>query len=208
MIETIDNAFQLIVGGICVLLAAGKVAASRKREWTLLLLYYCSYFLGNLYWLLYLLFYQRTPQYFYVADLSWWAGYLFLILLLREAETGIGRKKQLLPWLGPAFTAGMCIFFVQRGEYVSNMIYAVLMGILLWHAIRGMLPISGSEKKQSKNTMLCAVTLFFFAMEYAEWTASCFWMGDTLKNPYFWFDTLLTVSFPLFLPAVRKAAEE
>ncbi len=206
MIETLDNALQLSVGGICVLLAAGKIIASRKRKWTLLLLFYSGFFLGNLYWFLYLLFYQRTPQY-YIADLSWWAGYLFLILLLKETETNKSAGRSLLPWLGPAFTAGMCMFFIQRGEYISNIIYAVFLGVLLWNAIRGLLK-SDAEKRRSKNTVLCGVTLFFCAMEYAEWTASCFWVGDTLKNPYFWFDTLLTVCFPLFLPAVRKAAEE
>ena len=38
-------------------------------------------------------------------------------------------------------------------------------------------------------------------------TASCCWVSDTLTNPYFWFDFLLTLVLLLFLPAVRKAVE-
>ena len=49
--------------------------------------------------------------------------------------------------------------------------------------------------------------LAFIALEYALWTASCFWVSDTLTNPYFWFDFLLTLVLLLFLPAVRKAVE-
>jgi hypothetical protein len=33
-------------------------------------------------------------------------------------------------------------------------------------------------------------------------------MGDTLKNPYFWFDTLLSICFLLFPWALRKAEEQ
>ena len=49
--------------------------------------------------------------------------------------------------------------------------------------------------------------LAFIALEYALWTASCFWVSDTLTNPYFWFDFLLTLVLLLFLPAVRKAVD-
>jgi hypothetical protein len=53
--------------------------------------------------------------------------------------------------------------------------------------------------------MLYVVTLVFCAAEYGMWTSSCFWMGDTILNIYFWFDFLLSIAFVLFLPALRKA---
>lgn len=206
MIEILDNTFQLVVGGICILLAGRKFVLSRRKEWMILLLVYCSFSLGNLYWLLYLLFYQRTPQYFYIADFSWWAGYLFLILLLKEV-LGREKRKSIFIWVGPVFTAGMCIFFMQWGQYLSNIIYATLMGIILYYSIQGLLPFYISSEKRSKRLMLCVVVLFTCLMEYAEWTASCFWTGDSLKNPYFWFDTFFGFCFPLYLPAVRRAVE-
>ena len=49
------------------------------------------------------------------------------------------------------------------------------------------------------------ITLIFCLLEYALWTVSCFWMGDTMANPYFWFDLLITGCMLLFLPALEKA---
>jgi hypothetical protein len=43
------------------------------------------------------------------------------------------------------------------------------------------------------------------ALEFCLWTASCFWVSDTLTNPYFWFDFLLTAALFALLPATRKA---
>ena len=37
------------------------------------------------------------------------------------------------------------------------------------------------------------------------WTASCFWNDPIQFHPYYCFDLLLTLSFPFFLPAARKA---
>jgi len=48
----------------------------------------------------------------------------------------------------------------------------------------------------------------FAITEYIAWTASCFWMGDTLLNPYFWFDTLLSINFLILPLALRKAVGE
>ena len=48
--------------------------------------------------------------------------------------------------------------------------------------------------------------LVFCAAEYGDWTTSCYWMGDTLANPYFWFDLLITISLAALLPATGKAA--
>ena len=42
-------------------------------------------------------------------------------------------------------------------------------------------------------------------LEYALWTASCIWSGETLLNPYYWCDFLITLSFPFLLAASGKA---
>ena len=55
--------------------------------------------------------------------------------------------------------------------------------------------------------MLFFITILFCLTEYALWTSSCFWMGDTIANVYYWFDLLLSVTFVLFLPALRKAVD-
>ena len=47
--------------------------------------------------------------------------------------------------------------------------------------------------------------LCFTALEYALWTSSCFWVSDDLRNPYFWFDFMLSGAIFGMLPATRKA---
>ena len=198
MIEQIDNGIQIAVLAICVIAAIFKAAKYRSRSWTLLAFFYASWLLGDIYWTVCLHFYDKTPEISVVSDLSWYASYIFLYLLLRHTsspEKLAGKKS--IPWLGPVFALGMAMFFMQRGEIVNNLIYAGLMGLLLYSTIRRL--------TDRRNGYLPALILILCLLEYALWTASCFWNDELLLHPYYWFDFLLTVSFPFFLPAVRKA---
>ena len=98
MIESVENALQLLVTGICAVISAYKAVAFRSRTWALLLLFSGAFFLGDLYWLLFMLFYGETPYYSYIPDLSWYTSYLFLFLLLHHA--GVNTKKK---WRGIRF---------------------------------------------------------------------------------------------------------
>lgn len=198
MIDSIDNGIQIAVLIVCVIAAVFKAAGYRSRSWTLLAFFYGSWLLGDIYWTVCLLFYDKTPEISVVSDLSWYASYIFLYMLLRRVsppEELAGRR--ILPWLGPAFTLGMALFFMRLGEIVNNLIYAALMGLLLYASIHRLI--------ERRNRTLPALILVFCLLEYALWTASCFWNDAFLLHPYYWFDFLLTVSMPFFLPAVRKA---
>ena len=198
MIESIDNGIQIAVLVVCVIAAIFKAARYHSRSWTLLSFFYASWLLGDIYWTVCLLFYDKTPEISVVSDLSWYASYIFLYLLLRHnspPEALAGKKT--IPWLGPVFALGMALFFMQRGEIVNNLIYAGLMGLLLYSAIRRL--------AERRNRFLPALILILCLLEYALWTASCFWNDELLLHPYYWFDFFLTVSFPFFLPEARKA---
>lgn len=198
MIEQIDNGIQIAVLVVCVVTAIFKAARYRSRSWTLLAFFYGSWLLGDIYWTVCLLFYDRTPEISVVSDLSWYASYIFLYMLLRHVSPPEElTRKRILPLLGPVFSLGMALFFMQRGEILSNLIYAGLMGLLLYSTIRRL--------AERRNRFLPALILILCLLEYALWTASCFWNDELLLHPYYWFDFLLTVSFPFFLPAVRKA---
>jgi hypothetical protein len=220
MVEIIENAIQLAMTGICSCAALYRAVRYRDRAWALLGLFAGIYCLGDLYWMLYLALYGITPQHFSVAEMSWYASYLFLMLLIiyvrvdicghRMPETG-GRTQWArvvspVLWIVPVFTVGMCIFFMQWGDYVSNIITAVLMTGIMWHALSGLL-YRGAEKKPgpASQQLLFVVTLVFAVIEYALWISSCFWMGNTIGNVYFWLDILLSCTFLMFVPALRKA---
>ena len=202
MIESLENTLQIAVLLLCAAISLLRAAKRRSRTWTLLFFFYGSFVLGDIYWLACLLFFDRTPQISVVSDLSWYASYLFLYLLLRQADPPERLNRAgFLPWLGPVFTAGMAVFFTQYGQPLNNLIYAALMGLLLFAALRR---LTDRGEAGSPKALLFLILLFCL-LEYALWTVSCFFLGETLANPYYWFDFLLTISCPFFLPAVRKA---
>lgn len=202
MIERYENAIQIAILAICVIVASYQASVHRSRSWTLLSFFYGSWVLGDIYWLVCLIFYSKTPHISVVADLSWYASYLFLYLLLRLISPPEEITcKRLISWLGPVFALGMAVFFMFRGEIASNIIYAGLMGLLLFAAIRRLT----DKSRPSRNSFLPAMILIFCLLEYTLWTASCFWDETFLLHPYYVFDFMLTVSFPFFIPAIRKA---
>ena len=201
MIERIDNGLQIAVLAACGGVALIRALRSRGKPWTLLALFYGSWLLGDVYWAVCLFFYGQTPQISVVSDLSWYASYIFLYMLLREIAPPVSRREtRLLPWLGPVFAFGMAVFFMRWGEVASNLIYAGLMGLLLFASIRRLM----DGRRIPHARLLCAVILCGCLTEYALWTASCYWAGETLANPYYWFDLLLTAGFVLLLPAAGK----
>ena len=219
MIDGLENALQTLVLLVCAACSVSRAIRWHSRTWTLLAFFFGSWGLGGLYWTFCLVFYNAVPQLSVVSDLSWYASYIFLYMLLRQVAPPEGaREKRLLPWLGFVFTLGMgiwfCSFYVQWNaeegyhfilwdKVLSNLIYAVLMGLLLFSALRRLLDRASYPAQKP----FCYAVLAFCLLEYALWTCSCFWFDASLKNPYYWVDILLTASFLLFLPTTRKAVE-
>lgn len=217
MIERLENTIQIAVLLFCLLTALYQAYKGKSNTWFLLALFFGCWLMGDLYWLLCLVFYDSTPRISLVSDLNWYASYLFLYLMLRRvAPPEMSPKKRLLPWLGFVFSLLMAVFYFSRyidwgmrlGEVyllwdkaLSNLVYGMLMGLLLFSAIHRLM----DSRRFRDQRFLCMGILFFCLMEYGLWTASCFWSGDSLANPYYWFDLMLTVSFLCLLPATKKA---
>ena len=205
MIESIENAFQITALLFCAAVALRRAILSQSKAWTLLFFFYGTWLLGDIYWLIYLVFFGETPQISMVSDLSWYSAFIFLYLLLLEVAPMEKQKSmRLIPWLGPAFTLSMALFYIlQWGKIVSNLIYASLMGSILFSAINRLT----RTERYAKQNSICIAILFLCLMEHGLWTASCFFWDDSLRNPYYWFDFFISVSFVLFLPATKKAVE-
>lgn len=215
MIETIENAFQLALIAVCLALAVIYTVREKPRNGTLLVMFYGSYLLGDLYWLLYLLFYGDNPSIFYIPDLSWYAAYGFLYLILQRLSTKEERQTSCpAAWLTLLFTGGMGIYYIiwyisngYNDGYISTAVSAVLMSLLLFHSVRGLAYIR-SHPEAGRRRMLYIVTVVFVVVEHLMWTASCIWTEDTPANPYYWFDVMMTINLALFLPAFRKAVRD
>ena len=207
MIEIIENLFQLIVTGSCGVYGVYRSFFSNRREWLLAGLFSFAFFSGDLYWSLYILFLGETPQISYVSEFSWYASYIFLIILLQVTSSTEQRsKKNRVLWIAPIFVTAMCVYFMTMGDYVSNLITAVLMGIILYLSLQGI--IYYKDNNNCKKYISHAA-FAFCVIEYALWILSALWIGgDTALNPYYWCDILLSISIIMVLFAVRKAVKE
>ena len=201
MIETVENAVQLAVVSLCCGISAIRVIRRRSRLWVLMTLFYGTFLLGLLYWLLYLLFYGDTPQFRYISELNWYTAYLFLFLILQNlsvpAERAV-RARSLL--FSPVFAFGMAVLYMQYSSVLSSICSAAIMSLLIYHSVRGLI----YHRKKPQHGTWCVfyrLTLLFCTAEYCMWTITCFYWSDTLGNPYFWFDMLQTVCFLLFIRA-------
>ncbi|MBS5677921.1 MAG: histidine kinase [Oscillibacter sp.] len=193
-----------MTAGFCAALRA--YLKSREQPWFLLTCFYGTFALGTLYWTLHLLLRQETPQVFYVSDLAWLASYVFLLALtLTLPDAGERQSRTGLCWLAPVFCLPQFGLYVTYGDLLFNVLMCGLTMLLAWCAVRGLVWAKKTENGRLRR--FHGTVLAFIVLEYALWTASCFWVSDTLTNPYFWFDFLLTLVLLLFLPAVRKAVE-
>lgn len=204
MIESIDNVFQLIITGLCTVIAVYNGLRDGHKLWAVLGLFSGVFFMGDLYWQLYLVFYDHTPAYSDIPYASWGASYVFLLLLLAEFQGGAVRQYIKRFWPVFIFTAGMCAYYMYYGEYLRNIVCAVLMGLLICRSLGG-LANTGKSEELSGSRMVYLFVLVFCILEYGLWTASCIWSGDTISNPYFWFDFMLSIDILLITFAVRKA---
>ena len=108
MVEIIENAVQLVVLTCCAGFACWLSLKKQNRECARLAMFYGSYVLGDLYWLLYLVCYGHTPGIFYVPYMSWYAAYVFLDLLLLCLATAEERKFISWPSLSFLFSRPSC----------------------------------------------------------------------------------------------------
>ena len=211
-IESLEISIQIAVLVVCGIVALARMRSPREKSWLLLFAFYGSFLLGDLYWQVCLLAYDGIPQISLVSDLSWYAALLFLYLLLRTAgETGKSEGsaaaapiKKVLPWLAPIFTAAMAVFYIRQGKVFSNIVYAGLMGLLLYEAVKGLL---AAARGKGSSRSLHRMVFLFCVLEYALWTVSYFWDLPAFPYIYFGIDLLITLSFPFYLSIIKREVQ-
>ena len=198
----IVNLFQLVMLTIALTIGIMRTISTKKRKWLLVSMFFFSYALGDLYWVLMIFFYGHIPRVGHISEISWYTSYLFLLLLMDQVKLEAGYKNKLL-YLAPVFTGVSCIYFMQWGEYLDNIICAGCMTGVIWLALKGRMQLKETKKNLSSSWLFRAA-MVFATLEYAEWYASCIWDAEDFSNPYYTIDILLTICMVLFLPAVRK----
>ena len=201
IIEIVDNSLQFLVLLVCALVSFRRLYCSQdKKKWVPLALFYSCYGLAECFWLLFLALMKHTPHFSYAADLGWYAGVLFLCMGLEPLLPEKDGSRGLLPWLAVLFSAAAFLFFIRWGDLVSNLLAALSMGWMGWMSLAVL-------QKPGRGRAFAWSCLLVYCAEYAMWISSCFWGGDSLANPYFWFDFLLTASFVCLFLSYRRAVE-
>jgi len=234
MIELIDCLTNSTILSVCACIAFFNAYKSRdvvRRVWILFGLAAVEYVFSDIYNALFLIFYDRTPT-FYIADISYYTSYLFMILLLLYVSERVSIR--MMSWrqvLIPIFTVSMGIFFyVTSGDIFGNIVSVVEMTIAIWLATGGLElerqkarilrreqesgapaakepagPKMTSGPNKKPFYILCLV---IYALEYGFWITSTYWVGDTLLNPYFWLDVPFFICYICMIPAIKMAVKE
>ena len=205
MTEFIDNLVQLLVvlSGCC--LSGGLYLRNRRQPYFLLCCFYGCFGLGLLYWLLYALLVTDEPPMFYVSDIGWISCFLFLLLLQSSlADKEEQKMRSRMPWLALAIELPLTAYFISIGEVFYNLIVGALMCAILWFSIRGLVWQKRQAAPDQGKQRFHLVTTGYVVLENCLWLSSYPWAGDTLANPYFWFDFALTASLLVLFLSVRK----
>ena len=206
MVEFIDNLTQLLAALTGFILSGASWLKTRRQPYFLLCCFYGCFGFGMLYWLLYTLLVTDAPPMFYVSDIGWISCFLFLLLLQYSFSDKEERSLQSrLPWLALVIEIPLTAYFISIGDALYNLIVGALMAAMLWTAIRVL--VCQKRKGQRNRRFFYLVLLLFLCLENCLWLSSYPWAGDTLANPYFWFDFAVTASLLMLFPAVRKAVQ-
>ncbi|MEI3416708.1 MAG: hypothetical protein V8Q43_04005 [Christensenellaceae bacterium] len=204
--ELIENLLQLLTMFVGALLSGIAYRKSRRQTYFLLLCFYGCFALGALYWTLYLLLFDTTPQVLYVSEFGRVASVIVLRILQALLSTPEERSFRCRrAWLAPTFGLPLLAFYCAFGDILSNLIWCGMMIWLSFCAIRG-LAYTKTQTGAARNMRYFHSGVLCFALtEYLLWTVGCFWPDTSLASPTFWCDMLLTLAIPGLLPATRKA---
>lgn len=206
MPEIVDNLTQLLAALSGCVLSGMFYLKSRKQPYFLLCCFYGCFGFSVLYWLLYIGLAAESPAVFYVSDIGWISGYLFLVLLQNSlADKEERTLHSRAPWLALVIEIPLTAYFITIGNVLYNLIVGALMAVILRSAIRGLVWQSRQAEPDRGQRFFHLAMTGYVVLENCLWLSSYPWAGDTLANPYFWFDFAVTASILMLLPAVRKA---
>ena len=227
-----SEAIQLLVLGACFALALVRALRARNSAWTEVACFYACMFLGNVYWYGYLAVFGDTPNVSYISDLSWIAGYIFLLMLLVECDQARGLAAPVpAAWVPVAVCAVCCVYYIYVNGYpLLNLVDNGLMAALGFFAVRGLAarrdePLrGGSSSKEARlqchpergegssrsgfacNRFLHGVVLAFVIVEQVLWLSS---LHDPTADltVYGIANYLLTFSYAAILAAAWRSGE-
>ena len=176
MIYSSSEAIQLLVLGICFALALIRALRMRNSAWTEVACFFACMFLGNVYWYGYLAVFGDTPNVSYISELSWIAGYVFLLMLMIECDQARGLAAPVrAAWVPVAVCAACCAYYIFVNGYpLLNLADNGLVAALGFFAVRGLAASPDGEpgKRFAHNRLLHGAVLAFVVVEQVLWLSS------------------------------------
>ena len=196
--ELIDNSFQIIILGICTIIALFLALRYKSRNMLILALAYACFCMGTTYYILYLIIRGNVPQIFYVAETSWLAAWLFYlsVQILRMEKIGYCFSR---PVGGLAILIAI-VAFSDRAFGPSlffSALFALTAGANLYLSILG---IRSVHPYRSMDALMAACTV----LQVLVYLVSDFTRDYTCFNLYFAVDITLTLSMVALLPLTLR----
>ena len=180
--EDVSNVIQMIVLIVTVVLV--WLSADRTKEPTIARFFSLGmfvYFLGTLFWSLYILLFGEATAGVSPADIGWIGAYCFLIGFLQITAKGKRRPKWLI--IMPVLVACDTAVWISWaggnvGSILNDVVYGIIMSVLAWYIFANI-----SENKGHLRPFYISAA-YYFIMEMVLFTS---W-GTT----YAYFDLMTT----------------
>ena len=205
--ELTDNIIQLFIVMLCGIYSCYRALKLKSKNWIPVTLFYVSFGIGLLYWVLYIVLFGSTPRVFCVSELSWTASYVFLAIRLTYNMTEEEKKyKHRAAWLLPLFSLAMCIFFCFRRSYLENIMMGSVLSVCGYFSAKTL--FSAKARKSSRKEYIAIAVLLFYFAEYALWISSYFLSDNTILDPYLLTDTFILNSAIIFIAAAQRLEDK
>ena len=175
--------------------------------------------LGNAYWLGYLLVFGETPQYSYIPEMAWFASYLFLLMLLVEADRRRGMSAVVpMAWVPVVVCGVCCVYYIaSHGSPLLNIADNGIMAAIGYFSVRGGVASRSAavsdgnrladNRHLAYNRAFHIAALVYVIVEQLLWLSSCFLEPGPilLVEPYIVINFASTVCFPLILACAWRS---
>lgn len=196
--EVIDNIFQVTILLIAAIVSLGMAVRHREKRFLILALAYACFSMGTLYFVLYLAIFGKVPQIFYVAEISWWASYLFYLSLQIVRSEQMRVRFSFIPAIGCICVAGAAIVFQIFGPaWLMIGLFSATVGAISYLCISRL-------RKREWRTMFDALMLLCVFLQVSLYGVSMLFTDYTKFNFYFVVDITLTLCFAALLPVLHR----
>ena len=200
--EIFDNVFQTMSLLIMMIVSGAAGLKYSSRKLVVLACAYGSIMLGTLFYMLHLTIIGDIPRIFYVSEISWMAGYLFFLFLVRLRQEWKNRAIQPVPAVAALLVLAASVHSEVMGNSVlMSLAFGAIAGAIVYLSVVNIrrAHLSGTPSSVFDRMMIAVIILqilVYFVSEYIS--------DFSTFNLYFAVDILFTVSLWSLFWMIRR----